>query len=56
MLQTENEYETPIESNNYQKNENHFQNSDNIKKNSRLYWTRAERKFMHKQYISGYIK
>ena len=30
MLQIENEYETPIESIYYQKNINHFQNSDNI--------------------------
>ena len=26
MFQIENDYETPIESNNYQRNENHFQN------------------------------
>ena len=30
MLQIENEYETPIESNYYQKNHNNFQNADNI--------------------------
>ena len=29
MLQIENEYETPIESNYYQNNKNHFKNSDN---------------------------
>ena len=32
MLQIENEYETPIESNYYQNNENNFQNPDNTQK------------------------
>ena len=29
MLQIENEYEPPVESNFYQNNDNHFQNSNN---------------------------
>ena len=32
MLQIENEYETPIESNFYENNNHHFQNPDNIQK------------------------
>ena len=32
MLQIENEYETPIESNYYQNNHYHFQNPDNPQK------------------------
>ena len=33
MLQSENEYETPIESDYYQNNRNHFPKSDNTQKN-----------------------
>ena len=34
MLQIENEYETQIESNYYQNNNNHFQSPDNVQKKS----------------------
>ena len=53
MLQSENEYETPIESDYYQNNRNHFPKSDNTQKNyteqelKGTYWKRVNHSGKH---------
>ena len=56
MLQIENEYETPIESNYYKNNKHHLQNSDNTQKNTYYNEQEFKRKVKYKQNISEYIK